>query len=144
MKCMQVIPKAIVLSLMSVGWATSHAAMDARSDEDVSSPIGRMSVTLSASRVTEVVAKAKEARTSPVPGVVDARANEEERRFDLSVNNAPAAQVFMQLATGTDYNILVPSTLTGTVSLNLKHVTVLETLDTLRDMFGPCWSKSLR
>ena len=30
-----------------------------------------------------------------------------QARFDLSVNNAPAAQVFMQIGSGTPYNMLV-------------------------------------
>jgi MSHA biogenesis protein MshL len=59
-----------------------------------------------------------------------------EARFDLSVNNAPAAQVFMQLAQGTPYNILVSPELSGQLSVVLKDTTVLEALDTLRELFG--------
>ncbi len=59
-----------------------------------------------------------------------------ELRFDLSVVNAPATQVFMALVTGTRYSMLLPPELGGNVTLNLKDVTVKEALDTIRDLYG--------
>lgn len=57
-------------------------------------------------------------------------------RFDLSVNNAPAAQVFMQIGSGTPYNMLVAPEVAGTVSITLKDTTVLEALESMRELFG--------
>jgi len=57
-------------------------------------------------------------------------------RFDLSVNNAPANQVFMSIVSGTRYSMLVHPSVTGTISVNLKDVTVREALDSIRDLFG--------
>lgn len=59
-----------------------------------------------------------------------------EPRFDLAVSNAPANQVFMALVTGTRYSMLVAPDVTGTVTLNLKNVTVREALETLRELYG--------
>jgi MSHA biogenesis protein MshL len=59
-----------------------------------------------------------------------------ERRFDLAVNNAPAAQVFTAIVSGTPYNMLIPPDLSGTVTVSLKGVTLREALDTLREMYG--------
>ncbi len=59
-----------------------------------------------------------------------------EPRFDLSVNNAPAAQVFMSLVSGTRYSMLLHSGVTGTISLTLKDVTLREALDSIRDLYG--------
>ncbi|HXF66704.1 MAG TPA: secretin and TonB N-terminal domain-containing protein, partial [Burkholderiales bacterium] len=59
-----------------------------------------------------------------------------EQRFDLNVNNAPAAQVFMAIVSGTRYSMIVHPEVKGTISVNLKDVTVLEALDTLRDLYG--------
>ncbi|HEV7577375.1 MAG TPA: secretin N-terminal domain-containing protein [Caldimonas sp.] len=59
-----------------------------------------------------------------------------EPRFDLAVSNAPAAQVFLSIASGSRYSILVPPEVTGAVSANLKNVTVREALDALRDLYG--------
>jgi len=59
-----------------------------------------------------------------------------EQRFDLVVTNAPAAQVFQAIGSGSRYSILLPPNLPGTVSVNLKDVTVHEALDTLRELYG--------
>ena len=57
-------------------------------------------------------------------------------RFDLSVNNAPAAQVFMQIGSGTPYNMLVSNEVAGNVTITLKNTTVLEALESMRELFG--------
>ena len=59
-----------------------------------------------------------------------------EPRFDLVISSAPAAQVFVQIASGSDYNMLLPPELSGKVSLTLRNTTVLEALDTLRELYG--------
>lgn len=59
-----------------------------------------------------------------------------EQRFDLVVNNAPANQVFMGIVNGTKYSMLVSPDITGTISVNLKDVTVFEALDAIREMYG--------
>lgn len=59
-----------------------------------------------------------------------------EPRFDLSVSNAPASQVFMAIVSGTRYSMLVNPEVTGTLSVNLKDVTVMEALDTIRELYG--------
>ena len=59
-----------------------------------------------------------------------------EPRFDLNVNNAPAGQVFMAIVSGTRYSMIVHPDIRDTISVNLKDVTVLEALETLRDLYG--------
>ncbi|MDP1693098.1 MAG: pilus (MSHA type) biogenesis protein MshL [Burkholderiaceae bacterium] len=59
-----------------------------------------------------------------------------EPRFDLAVSNAPAAQVFHAIASGSRYSVLLPPVLPGVVSVNLKEVTVGEALDVLRELYG--------
>lgn len=59
-----------------------------------------------------------------------------EPRFDFTVNNAPARQVFMGLVEGTPYSMMVHPELTGTISLNLKDVTVPEAMDSIRRLYG--------
>jgi MSHA biogenesis protein MshL len=59
-----------------------------------------------------------------------------EPRFDLSVNSAPAAQVFMSIISGTRYSMLLHPGVGGVLSLNLKDVTVLEALSTIRQLYG--------
>jgi MSHA biogenesis protein MshL len=57
-------------------------------------------------------------------------------RFDLSVNNAPATQVFMSLVAGTRYSMLIHPAVSGTISVSLKDVTLQEALDSIRDLYG--------
>lgn len=59
-----------------------------------------------------------------------------EPRFNLAFNNLPANQFFMVLVSGTRYSMLVPPEVTGTISANLKDVTVFEALDAIREQYG--------
>ena len=59
-----------------------------------------------------------------------------EPKFDLVVSNAPAAQVFMSIVSGTRYSMLVHPEVTGSMSLNLKDVTVMEALQAIHDLYG--------
>jgi len=67
---------------------------------------------------------------------LQAQAADADRRFDLSVNNAPAAQVFMQMAAGTPYNMLVSPEVSGNVSITLKNATLPEALEAMRELYG--------
>jgi MSHA biogenesis protein MshL len=59
-----------------------------------------------------------------------------EPRFDLTVNNAPARQVFMGLVEGTPYSMILHPDVSGTISLNLKEATVPEALSVIRQVYG--------
>jgi len=59
-----------------------------------------------------------------------------EPRFDLAVNNAPAAQVFLSIVAGSRYSMVVHPDIKDPISVNLKDVTVGEALDTLRELYG--------
>jgi len=59
-----------------------------------------------------------------------------EQRFDLNVSDAPAAQVFMAIASGTRYSVVVHPNIRESISVNLKDVTVLGALNVLRDLYG--------
>ena len=59
-----------------------------------------------------------------------------ESRFDLVVNTAPAQQVFISIVSGTRYSMVVNPAVSGTLSLNLKDVTVPEALEAIREGYG--------
>ncbi|MBI4985574.1 MAG: secretin N-terminal domain-containing protein, partial [Rhodocyclales bacterium] len=92
----------------------------------------------------EVLQAAAERRSADVaekallpPLAVEMPKNGEvEPRFDLSVVNASAAQVFMALVTGTRYNMLVNPEVTGQITVRLKDVTVREALESIRELYG--------
>lgn len=59
-----------------------------------------------------------------------------EPRFDLTVNNAPANQVFMAIVSGTRYSMLVHPDIKETLSVNLRDVTINEALEAIRELYG--------
>ena len=59
-----------------------------------------------------------------------------EPRFNLTVNNAKAAEVFMGMVSGTPYSMLVHPDVTGTLTLNLKNVSVPEAMEAIRALYG--------
>ncbi len=59
-----------------------------------------------------------------------------EPRFNLTVNNAPARQVFMGLVEGTRYSMVVRPDVDGQITLNLKDVTVPEAVAAIRETYG--------
>lgn len=68
--------------------------------------------------------------------VPDGRKTQVEPRFDLSVSNAPARQVFMGIVEGTPYDMVLQPDVGGNVTLNLKDVTVPEALNAMREAYG--------
>ena len=101
--------------------------------------MGEINDVLLKSATERQVPAAKLADTSLMPPLapllqVDAPAA--EPRFDLSVVNAPATQVFMALVSGTRYSMLLPPDVSGNITVNLKDVTLVEALDTIRELYG--------
>ena len=59
-----------------------------------------------------------------------------EPRFDISAHNTSARAIFLSLVEGTPYSMVVHPDVKGTISLNLKDVTIDEALSTIRQMYG--------
>jgi MSHA biogenesis protein MshL len=81
-------------------------------------------------------AAAEKSMLPPLTVELPKQDNNAEPHFDLSVVNAPAAQVFMAIVTGTRYNMLVGPEVTGSITVNLKDVTVREALEAIRELYG--------
>ena len=75
-----------------------------------------------------------QAQAIPVPP--PAPALPPEPRFDLIVNGAPARDVFLSLVSDTRYSMLVHPSVAGTLSVTLKGVTLRESLDAIREVYG--------
>lgn len=61
---------------------------------------------------------------------------EDEERFDISVNAVAADQFFLSLVDGTDYNMVIHPEVTGSITLNLRNVSIPDVLEAARDVYG--------
>ncbi|OYY63539.1 MAG: hypothetical protein B7Y51_05905 [Burkholderiales bacterium 28-67-8] len=59
-----------------------------------------------------------------------------EPRFDLVVNGAAARDVFLSMVSETRYSMLMHPSVSGTLSVTLRGVTVREALESIRDVYG--------
>ncbi len=59
-----------------------------------------------------------------------------DTRFDLTVSNTSVNQVFTAIVSGTRYSMLLHPEVRGSISLNLKDVTVFEALEAIHEMYG--------
>ncbi len=84
-------------------------------------------------------AEVRAALLSPLPPLPSEAAAE---RFDIAVEDAPAASFFMSLVADTDINMVVHPAVTGRVSLKLKNVTVDEAMQLVRQAYGYEYEKS--
>ncbi len=63
-------------------------------------------------------------------------------RFDISVANASADVFFMSLVAGTDINMIVHPSVSGTISLDLKKVTIKDVMELTREVYGYEYKKT--
>ncbi len=75
----------------------------------------------------------------PIAGLDE---TEPEPRFDISVANASANVFFMSLVAGTDKNMIVHPSVSGTISLDLKKVSIDEVMDLTREVYGYEYKKT--
>lgn len=97
-------------------------------------------------RISSEVGKAADAKAQPEavsaallpPLMIELPKTREplQERFNLAFNNVPASQFFVAIVSGTRYNMLVHPDVAGSISVNLKDVTLFDALDAIRELYG--------
>ncbi len=125
---------SMLLVLMLASCETMKQPPRPYSYDSASKELGKASTKQSAAEQPDVVSKALMPSLSVEMPQVDGRPI--EPRFDLAVNNAPAAQVFAAIVSGTRYSMVVHPGVKDPISISLRDVTVFEALDTIREIYG--------
>jgi MSHA biogenesis protein MshL len=66
----------------------------------------------------------------------------QQTRLNISVNEVDAREFFMGLVVDTEENMLVHPEVTGTISLELKNVTIAQVLDAVQKVYGYDYKKN--
>lgn len=78
----------------------------------------------------------QEALLPPVSVELPEQARKVEQRFDIAVNEIPARQFFMGLVADSPYNMVMHPDVAGSLTLDLKNVSVEDVMQTVRDVYG--------
>lgn len=68
--------------------------------------------------------------------------NDEDKTFNVQVDNVPAQQFFRGLVDNTSLNIVVGPKVEGSISLHLKDVTIAEVLQAVHNTYGYQYTKT--
>lgn len=128
----------ISVLLVSLLWLTSCATPEVQKSSALNAKIQQeLKLAAAPKPAAAIPAAVSDALLPPMKiAMPKANAKKLEPRFDLVINNAPATQVLMGIVSGTRYSMLLHPDISGNISVNLKDVTVLEALDSLRDLYG--------
>ena len=74
--------------------------------------------------------------------LVTSQNSSQQPRMNISVNEVDAREFFMGLVVDTDENMLVHPEVTGTISLDLKNVTLAQVLDAVQKVYGYDYKKN--
>lgn len=128
-----VLPVLLGLATLALSGCANLGARDNSTFKEINAELN----TAAAAQVKPAPQRAVNAALLPPLKIEMPKVNKPpEQRFDLVVSDAPATQVFLGIVSGTRYSMLINPEVSGTISVNLKNVTVFEALDAIRELYG--------
>ena len=118
---------------MSVGLLAGCAADRPLRTPDVGATLRADLPPAAVAKAVAVPLRISDALAEPAPPAVPLLP---EPKLDLLVNNAQARDVFLAIVADTKYSMLMHPDAAGTLSVTLRGVTVLEALESIRDLYG--------
>ena len=140
--------KSALTTAVLFGLLTAGCASQGTRDPEQGPTLDRIKSTLEESADSNRAQQAEEEKTPKavedalMPGMDEQLAGDGEAaeaaepRFDLAVSDASARAFFMGLVEGTPHNMVVHPDVQGTISLELKNVTVPEVMEIVRRVYG--------
>ena len=123
----------LVAALLVVAGCQSNVSADDEGARDIDAALAAATgASASAVPPPPVVA----ALLPPIAPLAMPVAAEEGQRFEIAVRDAPAPEFFMRLVEGTPFNMVVHPGVVGSVTLDLKNVTIPAVMDIMRDVYG--------
>lgn len=125
--------RKIILTLIAVALTACATPSKRETYEAIDAELGRAAQAYAKPAAPDAVSAAL---LPPIQIDIPTATRPLEERFSVSFNDVPAPQFFMAIVSGTPYTMLVHPDVQGSISANLKDVTVLEALDAIREMYG--------
>jgi MSHA biogenesis protein MshL len=128
----QLLKLGLVCALAIIYGCSNNANKKLSAEEELEAVRAEQAQRKGAGQVPEDVTKALMDNNS----IKTASGKKYNERFDVSVRAVPAKDFFLGLVNGTGINVVVHPEVTGTISLDLKNVTVEDVLRVTRDIYG--------
>jgi len=136
---------AAVSALALLGGCSSVGPRTAMSTDSVDESVAELEQGIAENaRIAERNRRASEALLDALMPPESEQAPAAEARFDLQVSGVAAQQFFRGLVQGTPFNMVVHPDIEGTVSLDLKDVSVPEVMEIMRDVYGYDYTRADR
>lgn len=127
----------LITSLLTASCHTTHPKQPTTFDEIQNSlQEGIISNKFTTTTHRKLPAAVNAALLPPVSVQLPHSKHAEQKRFDVTVHQMPAKSFFTGLVEGTNYNVVVSPEVTGDITLNLKNVTIAQTLEAIHDVYG--------
>lgn len=128
--CLRVLIVLLMLVLVSCSNVEQVATPAEKSMDEVQAAIQKSTSDEKAQDTLPPDVSAALLQTTPI-GV-----RTQTERFDISVNQIPARTFFLSLVADSGVNVVAHPNINGSISLELKNVSVEEVLDVTRDVYG--------